>query len=763
MKISLLRIFILCMVAKAIVWETPADELASLWLIDAQEKIAGSQYHEALRIIAQQLATDKDEQRLVDGWLLKATALQKMGKFNDAHDAFKVAGAVAERSANRYQLITVLMRYSDFHMVTGNRDKGLENAQLAIIQARQLGNKRLLAQALNNLGNALYLTESLAAAGDAYDEGFQIASQLGQSELVIHIQLNRLQLAIELSRSDEAVAIIRFLEPLINALTNESQKAEYLLSLGYLTAQNSLIVNEEKLKAELRLTAWRIYNDVAAISASINGAQLESYAQGYLGQLYESDGLYDDALRLTQRALRVALQCEAPEILYQWQWQLGRILEQLNRIPEAIEACEIATKTLNPIRNRLSTGMRKKHSTFQSEVKPVYYQLAKLYLREAGICEGDQRQSYLRKTIDTLEMLKSAELEDYFQDECVNSLQRRSDREHWDRVTNTAFIYPILFRDQLVVLLMIQGKIHEFPLAVEDQTVKNTVQEFRLNLQKRASKRFYYQAKSLYEWLIRPLEAVLSSNHITTLILIPDETLRLIPFSSLYDGEKFLIEKWALASTPGMQLTDPHKVDHSQLSAMIAGLSIEVQEFAALANVTEEVESIQKTLSGYVMINEEYTTQTIQNQLRMNEYGIIHLATHGEFDRDPNKTFILAYDEKISMDKLESIIKLRQFHNHPIELLTLSACKTAVGDERSALGLAGIAVKSGARSVIASLWYVGDESAKKLITEFYQQMSRNDSISKAEAMRQAQMSMLAERRFQHPVYWSPFLLIGNWL
>jgi CHAT domain-containing protein len=98
---------------------------------------------------------------------------------------------------------------------------------------------------------------------------------------------------------------------------------------------------------------------------------------------------------------------------------------------------------------------------------------------------------------------------------------------------------------------------------------------------------------------------------------------------------------------------------------------------------------------------------------------------------------------------------------NPVELLTLSACQTAVGDERAALGLAGVAIKAGARSALASLWFVNDESTSKLVTEFYQQL-QNPTLSKAQALQQAQKSLM-EQGYQHPLYWAPFLLIGNWL
>lgn len=97
-----------------------------------------------------------------------------------------------------------------------------------------------------------------------------------------------------------------------------------------------------------------------------------------------------------------------------------------------------------------------------------------------------------------------------------------------------------------------------------------------------------------------------------------------------------------------------------------------------------------------------------------------------------------------------------------MELLTLSACQTAAGDDRAALGLAGVAVKAGARSALATLWFINDQATALLITEFYHQL-RDPDLSKAKALQRAQLILLNDRRYQHPGYWSPFLLIGNWL
>ena len=140
----------------------------------------------------------------------------------------------------------------------------------------------------------------------------------------------------------------------------------------------------------------------------------------------------------------------------------------------------------------------------------------------------------------------------------------------------------------------------------------------------------------------------------------------------------------------------------------------------------------------------------------------MHVASHAEFGGDIESAYIVMYDEKLGMSRLSEIVGLTQFRDEPLELLTLSACRTAAGDERSALGLAGMAVKAGARSTLASLWYIEDEASSQLVTAFYSDLAR-PGTSRAASLQSAQKSLLAERRFRHPFYWAPFILIGSWL
>ena len=167
-------------------------------------------------------------------------------------------------------------------------------------------------------------------------------------------------------------------------------------------------------------------------------------------------------------------------------------------------------------------------------------------------------------------------------------------------------------------------------------------------------------------------------------------------------------------------------------------------------------------MPGKTLTDRQFVVKSFEQELRSAPYSIVHIASHGQFDSDPKKSFLLAYDGRLDMDELERVMKLSRFRDEPIELLTLSACRTAAGDERAALGLAGVAVKAGARSALATLWYINDQASSAMVAEFYRRLAE-PGTSKARALQQAQKELMQDPRYRHPGFWSPFLLIGNWL
>jgi CHAT domain-containing protein len=288
------------------------------------------------------------------------------------------------------------------------------------------------------------------------------------------------------------------------------------------------------------------------------------------------------------------------------------------------------------------------------------------------------------------------------------------------------------------------------------------VKSLSRKVEKRTTRQYLPHAQRLYDWLIRPLEPDLVAVSADTLVFVPDGPLRTIPMAALHDGTQFLISKYAVATTPGLDLTDPRPLRREDTRVLAAGLTESVQGFSALPHVASELQAVQHLYGGHPLLNNSFISANVEKETKEQPLSIVHIASHGYFAGEVEKSFLLTFDDKLTMDRLSQVVGEFRFRERPLELLTLSACETAAGDDRAALGLAGVAIKAGARSALATLWTVNDEAASVLVAEFYQQL-HGDSVSRAVALQNAQKKLLADRRYQHPAYWSPFLLLNNWL
>jgi CHAT domain-containing protein len=370
-------------------------------------------------------------------------------------------------------------------------------------------------------------------------------------------------------------------------------------------------------------------------------------------------------------------------------------------------------------------------------------------------------QALLVQAQDTVELFKAAELQDYFKDECVATARSRS-TDVAVAVKNTAVLYPIVLPDRLELLVSLPEGLKQVVVPVAGETLTTSVRAFRLALEERGRTTYLAHARQLYDWLIRPVDAELQSAGITTLVFVPDGPLRTIPMAPLYDGSRFLIVKYALAIVPGLTLTDARPINRGRVKLLSAGLSDSVQGFPPLPNVARELSAIQRLFGGVSLLNKQFNVPNVEHRLNEQPFTILHIASHGTVQKDVRQSFILAYDDKITMDRLAELVGVMQYREAPLELLTLSACETAAGDDRAALGLAGVAIKAGARSALATLWPVDDAATSELVEEFYTQL-QDPTLSKATALRHAQLKILRNPERAHPSFWAPYLLINNWL
>ena len=214
----------------------------------------------------------------------------------------------------------------------------------------------------------------------------------------------------------------------------------------------------------------------------------------------------------------------------------------------------------------------------------------------------------------------------------------------------------------------------------------------------------------------------MAAGHIQTIVFVPDGALRLLPLAALHDGQQFLVEKYALAITPSLTLTEPRPLPPGKVQVLAAGVSSAVAGFPPLPRVAEELYRVQRLYGGIVLLEQDFSPERFDTTLRQGAFGIVHIAAHGQFAAEAAESSLLTAHGKLTMERLAQIVGRLRFRDRPLELLTLSACETASGDDRAALGLAGIALQAGARSAVATLWLVHDEAAAVLMEVFYRSL-----------------------------------------
>ena len=695
--------------------------------------------------------------------LYLADAYQSMGYHQRAIDLLTKTMPVVESSKNMVSVVQFYSRLGDLYFSLGNMGKVVDYMVKGVEEARKIDNPRLLASILNNVGNALAVEKDYKSAEALFGEALELVTDSEENaDLKSKILLNYLRLEFQKGRYKQIIMALETVLAHISGLPDSHQKASDLMTLGLLVNK----IREQTVKDDRFLinASYLAFDDAKRIATSLKDVRLISYASGYIAQLYEEQGNFDDALKLTRSAVFFAEQGNYPEILYLWQWQIGRLFKAKGDLSNAMIAYENAIKTLNPIRQELFLGYRTKKDFFNQNVKPVYLGKAELLLLEAEqMNTKEDREAKLIAARDTMEMLKTAELEDFFKDECVTARPMDDSNKLVRTPENTAIIYPITLPNYLAILVTLPDGIQCINENVSMDELKEKVIHYRKQLQTRPNNRFLYDSQQLYNWVIRPIENILVSHDIRTLVVAPDGALRLIPFSTLHDGKQFLIENYAISTIPAISLTDPQPVDKEKFKLLLVGLAEGRQGFSPLPSVPAELRDIKKIMNAQVMIqDDQYTIDNITNEFKRDEYSLLHIATHGVFGGTPEESFLLTYESKLNMNLLENLIGLSKFRKQKVELLTLSACQTALGNERAAMGLAGVAVKAGVKGAIATLWFVDDEATSLAIREFYRQLQKPE-LSKAQAMQNVQKKLINQRRYWHPLYWAPFLVIGNWM
>ncbi len=688
-----------------------------------------------------------DQARLIRNQINQAQALQTLGRYPQAQKQLTAATQTLQQQPDSALKAIGLRSLGNVLRVTGNLAASREVLQQSLAVATAINNSQEKGEALLNLGNTAAAQADTAAAIAFYRQAATYALQT-----VVPAQLHQLDLLLETHQLDAARSLLPQIQTQIGSLP---------LSRTAVYARIDYAQSLMKLAQDAKQTA-QILAIALQQARSLQDARAESYAIGTLGNLYEQTQQWSDATKLTRQALILAQTLDAADISYQWQWQLGRLFRQQQDIPEAIAAYDQAIKQLQSIRYDLVTVNPDVQFSFRDKVEPVYRQFVDLLLQPHNHVEPSQDN--IRQARSTIEALQLAELDNFFRAACL------APKQQLDAVVDqadptAAVIYATILSDRVEVILKLpQQPLRHYATNLPQNQVEQTLESLRRNIaEPDALQQTQIQSQQVYSWLIQPGADAIAQSHIKTLVFVLDGRLRNIPMSALYDGHQYLIENYAIALSPSLQLFNPKPLQSSKLNALVVGLDQARHGFSRLPYVSNELKQIQSEVQSQVLLNQQFTTQAFQTKMSAQPFSIAHLATHGQFSSKADETFILAWDKTINVNELNTLLRSRdQQRSQPLELLVLSACETAAGDQRAALGLAGVALRAGARSTIASLWSVNDESTALLMNQFYQTLI-NQAQPRAEALRRAQLTLLKTPEYQLPIFWAPYVLIGSWL
>ncbi|MEO1183848.1 MAG: tetratricopeptide repeat protein, partial [Cyanobacteria bacterium J06636_27] len=456
-----------------------------------------------------------------------------------------------------------------------------DNSQKVLLQsldiAQKLNSKTDIAQALLILGNSARIDSDISTALDYYQ---QVAAIAPDSRSRLSAKINQFGLLI---KTEQSAPALKLLPEIKNLLANISTSRFSVYSRVNLA--QSLIGNN-KLRAEYQ-ELGNILATAVKQARELQDIRAESYAVGQLGHLYEKTNQFSEALNLTSNALTLAQNIKANDISATLLWQQGRIYKAKGNQQAAITAYSQAVDNLESLRQDLVQMNPNIQFTFRDEVEPVYRELVQLLLQDVDNLNPQIKQQRLEKSRQIIEGLQVAELENFLRAACLT--YQPQPIEQIDR--NAAVIYPIIIDNRLEVVLSLPSRpLQHYSTKISPQEEITVFNQLRQSLNPAfLPDEVLPPAQKVYDWLIRPIEAELETSNIKTLVFVLDGFLRSLPMSVLHDGEKFIIEKYNIALTPGLQLFESRNLLSQQLKALTGGLTEPRQGFSALPAVNTEI------------------------------------------------------------------------------------------------------------------------------------------------------------------------------
>lgn len=641
-----------------------------------------------------------------------------------------------------------------------NLDPNRHDITLSLANAYQSQYKDAINQLLISTDPASEI-KAINTAQTQAQKAIKLYKSLASSpSLHIHAQLNGLQLILHLGQQESP------------ALTQLHQQSQHLIDpFTQDLLENDFSQFPEAEAVNLRLKLSGLLNQLdqpteafhharaALVKADVlQDFRLRSLAYGTLGKIYLRSEQLDDATQVFTKALKLAQASNEDSLAYQWSWQIAQILQQRGERTQAIAAYDTSIQHLDQVRTTLISANSDLQFSYKESVEPVYSQYLQLLLSSPT--------PNLQLVLDTHQQLQVAELENFLKCGKLNAVNVNKPQQS-DRITR---IHIFKLNDTIEVIAQgPQGLYRHQPDSVAVDKDLN-------NLLRLMDGQPFYQtpesdiqqySQALHKQLLDPIQSYLPKSG--TLIFHLDSHFQNLPMALLHNGQTYLIQKYNVKTALETNLRQIQTAELAQTDVLFAGLSETSPSFNQpnvprnlhpLPEVEDELAGVKASSNLQTsLLNHTFTTDRLEAALSQ-DTEIVHIASHGQFSSDPQKTFLLAYNQPISAQKFHDLLNQKtDIGQASLDLLILSACQTAKGDRRSALGIAGLAIQAGSKNTLASLWRAESSSTAELITLFYQGL-KND-LSKAEALQQAQIKLMNSEQYSHPYFWGNFILVGS--
>lgn len=727
----------------------------------------------------QELETAKIQANIgADNW--------RKGNLNQAMTAWK-------KEAEIYHLKGLAEREAEAKIKIAQGYVNLGQFRLAIIELEKnlslAKEPSIIARTWKQLGNAYTRSGEFDEATLAYQKSLEIEADLSTlNNLVILLQKRKFQAKLQAQSARKGQETQRYLTEIQYYQTKAVKYAQEALSLSQTEQSSSairaliewgkispagisteqlergrellaklpssrtkvfLIINWAKLDSE-QTNYW--LSQAQKIGENLGDARAESFALLELGFLAEKSEDLEPALKYAYAAQLKAQSRFTFGSLYRAQWLAGRIYQQIGNKEAAISNYREAIASLDAFNQGFTNINVERRLDFQSQIEPIYRGMLKLLLEDSHLSQAN-----LEEALFIFDKLRLAQLQQYFGDNCFEIRQESLPIKNALTTQNAVLINSIILEEQAHFILQLpDGTLQHSQVELGQAEITNIANEWYKNLKDAGTQKFKVQAQKFYEVIVSPFEQELEQINPSSIIFIHDRLLRNLPMAALYDEKKkeFLAQKWASVSSIGLnfQSTTNRK---EKREAVAFGLGVAREGWSALKEVEPEVASVVNALGGQKFLDQDFTTNNFAQKLKDEKHSIVHLATHGYFGGTAENSFILAYDKSLSALDLENSLSQSKTQ---IELLVLSACETAISSDRSALGLAGIALRGDVSSVLGNFWQVKDDEQVELMNAFYSNLLATN-FDRVQSVQRVQIEQIEQKA--PPAKWAALQLIKN--